>query len=134
METLVDEEGNALMDQNGTPPLKMPNLRVELHTYRVVWYDMHYPSLMTVVQESEGFMPFMQRLECSSWIHSCMFFIRRTIQSGTEIHDVSYGDRLLDFAGPDGFTTLSTDVFCWLINIQPGYLVFHQGNVCTIEP
>jgi len=28
----------------------------------------------------------------------------------------------------DWFTTLSTGVFCWLINIQPGFLVFCQGD------
>ena len=34
---------------------------------------------------------------------------------------------------PDGYTTLSTGVFCWLMSIRPGYLVFHQGDTCTIE-
>ena len=72
-----------------------------------------------------------------------MFFIRRTIQSDfnyqlvrcfSDIQDTLYGDRFLDFTGPDGFTTLSTGVFCWLINIRPWYLIFRQGNTCTIKP
>jgi len=127
METLVDEEGNTLVDQNDTPQLKMPNPRVELsYTYLVTWYVMHCLSLITAVQASEGFVPFVQRLKRSSWNHSYMFFIRRIIQSEMnyqlaryfpEIYDTSYRDHFLDFAGPNGFTTLSTGAFCWLINI-----------------
>ena len=122
MKTLVDEEGNVLADQNGTAQSKMPNPRVELpYTYLVAWYVMHYPSLLTVVQVSKGFVPFVQRLERSSWNHSYMFFIRRIIQKGMnyqlawcfpEIHEASYGDRFLDFAGSNGSTILSTGVFC----------------------
>ena len=29
---------------------------------------------------------------------------------------------------------LPSGVFLWLINIRPGYLIFRQGNSCTIEP
>ena len=25
-------------------------------------------------------------------------------------------------------------MYCWLINIRLGYLIFQKGNVCTIEP
>ena len=50
-----------------------------------------------------------------------------------DIQDTSYGDRFLGFVGPNGFTTLSTGVFCWLINIRLGYLIFHQGDTYTIE-
>jgi len=98
---------------------------------------------MTAMQASEGFIPFVQKLERSSWQHTYMFFIIRTIQSDVNyqlvrcfsyIQDASYGERFLNFVGPDGFTTLSTGVFCWLINIRPGYLVFRQGDTCTIEP
>ena len=62
-----------------------------------------------------------------------MFYIRKMILNGDnyqldrcfpEIHDVSYGDKFADLAGPDDFTRLSSGVFWWLINIQPGYLVF----------
>ena len=122
----------------------MPNPRVELsYTYLVAWYVMHCPSLMTTVHTSEGFVSFLQNLECSTWQYTYMFYIRRTIQSDfncqliwcfPDIQYISYVDRFLDFAGPDGFTTLSTGVFCWLINIQPRYLIFHQGDTCTIEP
>jgi len=72
-----------------------------------------------------------------------MFFIPKTILNGNnyqldmrfpEIHDASYGDKFTDSETPDGFTRLSSGVFWWLINIQPGYLVFRQGNYCTLEP
>jgi len=51
-----------------------------------------------------------------------------------EIHDASYGDKFADLVGLDGFTRLSSGVFWWLINIRPGYLLFWQGNSCTLEP
>ena len=72
-----------------------------------------------------------------------MFYIKRTIQSDfnyqlvrcfPDILNTSYGDHFLDFVGPDGFATLSTGVFYWLVNIRPGYLIFRQGNTCMIEP
>ena len=92
---------------------------------------------------SVGFMPFVERLESSSLQHSYMFFTRRIIQSEVnyqlvrcflDIQDGSYKECFLDFTSPDGFTTPSTSVFCWLINIRPGYLVFWQGDTCMIEP
>ena len=67
MKALEDEEGNMLVDQNGEPKLKVPNPRVELpYTYLVAWYVMHCQSLMLTVQASEGFVPFVQKLECSN--------------------------------------------------------------------
>jgi len=45
----------------------------------------------------------------------------------------SYRERFFDRLGADGFTILSAGIFWWLINIRPEYLVFWQGNVCTIE-
>jgi len=48
------------IDQNSDPKLKVPNPRVELsYTYLVAWYVMHCPSLMTAVQASEDFVPFL---------------------------------------------------------------------------
>jgi len=86
VEALMDNEGNVLTDQNDNPELKVPNPRVKLpYTYLVAWYVMHYPSLMMAVQVSEDFVSFLQKLERSTWQHSYMFFIRRTIQS-----DVNY--------------------------------------------
>jgi len=46
----------------------------------------------------------------------------------------TYGERFIDLPSSDGFTSLSIGVFCWLMNIWPGYLVFRQGNICSIEP
>ena len=104
---------------------------------------MHCPSLMTVMYISEDFVPFLQKLERSSWQHTYIFYIMRAIQSDSnyqlvrclpDIQDTLYGDRFLDIAGLDGYTTLSTGVFYWLMNIRLGYLIFRQGDTCTIEP
>jgi len=72
-----------------------------------------------------------------------MYYIRKCILAGSnyqlnrcfpEITGASYGDKLGDLVGPDNFTRLSSGVFWWLINIRPGYVLFRQGNSCTIEP
>ena len=143
VEAFEDEEGNMLVDQNGEPKMKVPNSRVELpYTYWTAWYVMHCPSLVTAMQASKGFIPFMQKLERSNWQDTYMFFIRRIIQSVVnyqlvrcfpEIQDAFYGECFLDFAGSDDFTTLSSGVFYWLINIRLGYLIFRQGDAYTIE-
>jgi len=94
---------------------------------------MHCPSLMTAVPSSVGFVPFMQKLENSSWTHYYMFFVRKSILNISnyqldrcfpEIADASYGDKFADLTGPDDFTRLPSGVFWWLINIRPGYLIF----------
>ena len=63
---------------------------------------------MTAVSASEDFVPFVQRLEDSNWIHSYMFFIQKTILSRanyqldkcfSEIHDASYKEKFADLAG-----------------------------------
>ena len=104
---------------------------------------MHYPSLMTAVSPSEGFIPFVQKLENSSWSNYYIFFVRKCILNASnyqldrcfpEIAGASYGVKFADLAGPDDFTRLPSGVFWWLINILPGYLIFWQGNSCTIEP
>ena len=124
--------------------MKTPNPRVELsYTYLMSWNIMHCPSLMTAVSPSEGFVPFVQRLENSSWSQYYMYYVRKAILSSSnyqldrcflEISGASYRDKFADLTGPDDFARLSSGVFWWLINIQPGYLIFQQGDSCTIEP
>jgi len=122
VEALVDDDANVLIDQHGDPKVKVTNPRVKLsYTYLVAWYVMHCRSLMTVAHTLEDFASFLQKLERSTWQHAYIFYIRRAIQSDSnyqlvryfpDIQDTSYGDRFLDFTGPDGYTTLSTNVFC----------------------
>ena len=109
----------------------------------MAWYVMHCPSLMTSVSRCEGFVPFVQRLESSSWCNNYMYYIRKCILTASnyqlnrcfpEITGAAYGDKFADMVGPNNFTRLSSGVFWWLNNIQPGYLLCRQGNSCTIEP
>jgi len=65
-----------MVDSEGRPEVKTPNLRVELpYTYLMAWYVMHCSSLITVVSPSEGFVPFVQRLENSSWSQYYMYYV-----------------------------------------------------------
>jgi len=66
-------------------------------------YVMHCPSLMTVVSASEGFVPFTQWLESSSWLQYYMFYIQKAILNGGnyqlgrcffEVHDAPTGTSL----------------------------------------
>ena len=86
----------------------------------MAWYVMHYPSLMIGVSPSEGFVPFVQRLESSSWSHYYMFYVRKALLSSSnyqldrcfpENFNASYGDKFVDLAGPDEFTRLASGVF-----------------------
>ena len=79
-EKVVDSQGEPIVDSEGRPTVKRSNPRVEIpYTYLMAWYVMHCPSLMTPVSWSEGFTPFVQRLEGSSWCNTYMYFIRRCI-------------------------------------------------------
>ena len=78
---------------------------------------------MTAVYPSEGFIPYVQRLENSSWSQYYMYFVRKTILNGNnyqldrcfpKICDASYGDQFADSETPDGFTRLSSGIFWWL--------------------
>ena len=109
----------------------------------MAWYVMHFPSWITAVPSSVGFVPFVQKFENSSWSHYYMFFVQKSIlnisnykldRCFSEIADASYGDKFVDLARPDDFTRLPSGVFWLLINIRPGYLIFWQENSCTIEP
>ena len=134
VEAIVDSQGRPVVDSEGKPEVKTPNPRVELpYTYLMAWYVMHCLSLMTAMSLSEGFVPFVRRLENSSWSQYYMYYIRKAILSSSnyqldryfpEISDASYGDKFANFAGPDDFTRLPSRVFWWLFNIQPGNLVF----------
>ena len=70
MEAIVDSEGRAEVNSEGRPRVKTPNPKIELpYTYLMAWYVMHCPPLITVVPLSAGFVPFVQKLENSSWTH-----------------------------------------------------------------
>jgi hypothetical protein len=134
------------VDEAGEPIKKTLIPRVELpYTYLVAWFVLHCPALMTAPYPAptDGFIPFVQWLENSAWNGGYMATIWKIMQSSMnyqiyrcflEIEYGNYGDQFADIADPDGFTKLPSGVFWWLVNIRPGYLVFHQGNICCIEP
>ena len=121
MEAIVDSEGKPVVDSEGRPRVKTPKPRIELpYTYPMAWYVMHCPSLMTVVPLSEGFVPFVHKLENSSWTYYYMFYVQKFIlnilnyqlnRRFPEITDASYGDKFADLAGPDDFIRLPSGVF-----------------------
>ena len=98
---------------------------------------------MSAVRSSMDSMSFVQRLEHSTRNGWYMLKIQQILYSSMnyqlvrcfpDFSKASYGERFSDRPGTDGFTILPSGVFWWLINIHPRYLVFHQQNVCTIEP
>ena len=76
---------------------------------------MHCLSLMTAVPSSEGFVPFVQRLENSSWSHYYMFFVWNSIMNNSnyqldccfpKIFGASYGDKFADLLETSSFRKL----------------------------
>ena len=110
-----DKEGNIIVNPDGESKVKTLNPHVELpYTYFMAWYIMHCPSLMSAVQSSEDFMPFVQRLERSSWNGWYMLMIRQILQSSMKYQFVrcfpdfpggSYGEQFSDHPGADEFTS-----------------------------
>jgi len=49
--------------------------------YLMAWYVMNCPSLMRTMSSSEGFIPFVQRLESLSWSYYYMYFVQKSILS-----------------------------------------------------
>jgi len=70
VEAIVDSQGRQVVDSEGRPEVKTSNPKVELpYTYLMARYVMH--CLMMAVSPSKGFVPFVQRLENSSWVKVC---------------------------------------------------------------
>ena len=104
VEVVLDPQGKPAMDSEGRSEVKTPNSRIKLpYTYLMAWYVMHCPLLMTAASASEGFVPFVQRLESSNVSQYYMFYVQKAILSRasyqldrcfSEIHNTSYGKRL----------------------------------------
>ena len=121
VEPVLEEYREDILDRNGEPKRTTPKPRVELpYTYLVAWHIMHCPTLMSAVPAYGESVPFVQKLEHSTWTGHYSVAIRRTIQSSTSYHlfrcfpdfpGTSYGERFADDANVDGFTRLSMGVF-----------------------
>jgi len=82
-----DRESNVVVGLDGKLRMKTSNPHVELpYTYLMVWYVMHCLSLMSVVQLSEDSMPFVQRLECSTWNGWYMLMIDKSFNAAWTIN------------------------------------------------
>jgi hypothetical protein len=83
----VDGFGEDVLDRNGDPKRITPKPRVELlYTYLVTWYIMHCPALMSAIPSYEVNVPFVHKLESSTWLVNYSAAIRRTIQSSANYH------------------------------------------------
>jgi len=122
------------MDSKGRPKVKTPNLRIEIpYRYLIAWYLMHCPSMTIASVCLRRLCPLcavVGKLKLVSILH---VLCSESYSKGAsyqfdrcfpEIHDTSYGDKFANLVGPNEFIWLSSGVFCWLINIQPGYLIF----------
>ena len=119
VETLEDIKGHIIIDQNGPRKLKILYSYVELpYAYLMAWYVMHCPSLMSVVQASQDFVPFIQKLEYSSWQGGYMAAIRKIIQKHRELlvrHvpdflGAAYNERFIDHPDLDGSPCMSQKI------------------------
>jgi len=125
VEAVVDSQDRQMVDSEGRPEVKTPNLRVKLpYTYPMSWYIMHCPSLMTAAlrrlrpfcaEAGEFELVTVLYVLCSKMSNS-NYQLDRCFP---KISGASYGDKFADFAGPDDFTRLSSRVFWWLISIRP---------------
>ena len=110
-----------LSAQMAGPGGEHKNPCVELpYTYLMTWYVMHCPSLLSAVQSSDDSMPFVQRLERSTWNGCYMLKIWQILQSSMNYQLVRcfpdfskslYGEQFSDRPGTDGFTILLSAFF-----------------------
>ena len=78
----IDEFGEDVLDDKMEPKKTTPKPRVELpYTYLVARFVMHCPALMSAVKEHAEGVPFVQRLERSTWSGNYSVVIRRILQS-----------------------------------------------------
>lgn len=120
-----------------------PRVELPYNTYLIAWFMMHYLSLMTSPPEDSSGGSFIQRHGGSDWRNHYMRTIRKTMRSHQNYHIYryfpdffgrAYGEKFWDTTGLDGYITLSSGCFLWLINIRSGHLLYCQGSICLLEP
>jgi len=116
-----NRKGNVVVSLDGKPRMKTANPRIEFpYTDLLAWYVMHCPSLISAAQSSKDSMPFVQRLERSTWNGWYMLMIWQILQSSMNYLLVrcfpnfpraSYQEWFFDRLGTDGFIILLSRVF-----------------------
>src|SRR4051812_3810922 len=113
------------------------------YTYLVSWYVFHYPSLMILMSSINTTTPFIESVVLCSWASSRLLKIRWLLSRPKSYQlyrcslkfdetavDGSFGALAMD----NGPTILAFGPFTWLLNICPGYHLFHWDMECWIEP
>ena len=110
-------------DGEGGEIVWSPNPRVGLpYTYLMAWFVLHCPGLMNAPEaiREDLTVPFLQRLEMSSWTHSNIVEMRKTLRQHANFTfyrtpprfaQGSYGDMFQDSPTTDMYSVLSTGCF-----------------------
>src|SRR4051812_37882814 len=113
------------------------------YTYLVAWYVLHCPALMTPTPSLDLTTPFIGSVAECSWTLSQRPEIRQLLsrlenyqlyRCPPSFDKTVDGGSFVDLAGEDGSTMLAPGPFTWLLNIRPGYHLFHWKMECWIEP
>ena len=85
-------------------------------------------------------MALLRRFEASSWSRTYVAAVRKLLcrydvyglfRCFPYIHDTGYGKEFKDVG--DGKTSLSWEIFEWLVSIRPSHLVYRSGDTCYLE-
>src|SRR4051812_24322542 len=121
---------------------KPPRARLA-YTYLVAWYVLHCPALMTPAPSLDLATLFIGSVAECSWTLSqrseiCQFLSRpenyQLCRCPPLLDETVDGGPFVDLAGEDRSTMLAPGPFIWLLNIHPGYHLFHREMECWIEP
>ena len=101
------------------------------------------PSIIQAGEEPpEGVrMALLHRFEGSSWQRTyvaavrkllCRYDVYSLFRCFPYIRDADYGEEFKDVG--DEKTSLSREIFEWLVSIRPSHLVYWSGDTCYLEP
>src|SRR3954464_6148554 len=111
----------------------------------MAWWVMHCPLLMDSPMPGSSSIPFIQRLEKSKWRIELLSAVRQALNRwqnylvnpcSVQIPGGSIGIGYVDNLNSHNharYTILPPDVFDWLMNIRPGYLVSRTRDRCLTE-
>ena len=124
-------------------PCDGPNPRIGLpYTYLMAWFALHCPSMIEAGEDPpEGVrMALLRRFEGCSWLKTYVAAVRKLLnrydvyslfRCFPYIQDAGYGEEFKDTG--EGQTSLSREIFEWLVSIRPSHLLYRSGDTrfCT---